>query len=379
MRKFILYIITTIAILSVSSCHRQELEDPNLFLAHIPVSIDWTESLLSMKQVGNVSLYFYPKGGGEPIVKVSDNLYYNLIELPIGEYSVLVFNDMVNNVVGVSYQDDAAFDRFSVNMIQTKNYVPGFYEIGANEVIVTPHSRMGGWCLDKLIVDESVVRYTRSEAFKGYIMKLKSRASAMMAAVKLDSNVSGSNKEDISVKAPIPPFSNDITKASLEALNDLSDVVIQPKTTVIDYRVRVENLNSAMQIKVYMKGNAKGTYLAKGDNISADKPSRNVYELMVANREYDNPDKGIDGYINFNLTTFGREPMDEKYELSFVVVLQTGEIKTYERDITNQMVLESGKKIKIELIDKDNLLTLPVSSDAGFNVDGWGDDIIVNL
>lgn len=376
MKKYLVCMLTAVMLMLVVSCHRQKLEEPYMYLSHIPVSIDWDESLLDMKQVGNVSLYFYPKNGGEPIVKVSDDLYYNLIELPIGEYSVLIFNDMINNVVGVSYLDEKVYDNFSVNMREKVNHVPGFYEPASEEVFVTPHSRMAGWSLGELVVDESLVEYTRSEEFKDYIAAVKSRAETRRASSKGSPDLSGEDTK--ATRIPMPECSVEITKASEEALEELSNISMQPRTTVIQYRVRVVNLNSAMTFKVFMKGSATGVSLAHDENIPAD-DTRNVYDLTVANREYDNPDKGIDGYVNFSLNTFGREPRDEKYELSFRVVLQTGELKEFERDITEQMKSQDGHVININLSTDDELLTLPEYTKAGFNVNGWGDDITIYL
>ncbi len=366
MKKYITSLLSTILLLFASACHRQELDEPNLFMAHVPIVIDWSESLLNMKRVGNVSLYFYPKDGGEPVVKVSDDLYYNIVQLPIGEYSVLVFNDMIYNVAGMSYLNEESYNHFSVNRVKHGSFEPGFYELCPNEFIVTPHNRMASWRMDHFMVDHSLVQYTRSPAFKGYVAQVRERAATKAPASSVD-------------RIPMPDWSAHITKTSVEELTKLSSIVIQPQTTVINYRVRVKNLNNAMQFKVYMKGSATGTYLAQDVNISSGKDSRNVYDMLVANREYDNPNKGIDGYVNFSLNTFGREDVEEKYELHFIVVLQSGEIKKFDRDITDQMMLDDDRIIKIELVEEHNLLTLPANSEAGFNVDGWGDDIIIYL
>ncbi|MFI3281783.1 MAG: DUF5119 domain-containing protein [Rikenellaceae bacterium] len=379
MRPIIRYIVALFAITTTFACVRQELEDPYQYLAHIPIGIDWSESLLDMDQVGNVSIYFYPKDGSARIEKLSDDLYYNLVELPIGEYSVLIFNDLINNVSGVSFNNASTCDQFSVNLMQTDPSTPTFYDLATGEVLAGAHSRMASWYLDEFIVDDSMVEYTRSTDFDEYIATVRSKSSkSNQSDSKGDEGDDEAQGGESSKSDESDSKSDDETKSTSKAIEEISNVVPQPVTSIVNVTVRVENLNNTQTFETLLRGTANGSLLAANTNIAVEGQTH-LYHTIVANRSYDDPDNGIDGTVTFSHNTFGREPTDESYSITFEILLQSGKLCEFERDVTDQVVSQDGKIIEIDLTGDDELITLPEYSEAGFNVGDWDNDVQVYL
>ncbi len=378
MSRLTRYLLVLLLTLALQSCQRQELEDPYQYLAYIPISMDWSNSLLDLDEVGNVSIYFYPSGGGEPIVKTSGDLYYKLVELPVGSYRVLIFNDLINNIKGVEFNNHTSYDDFRVNFIEDTTTTPTYYQMEEQDALATEHSRVAAWYLDELVVDATMVEYTRSEEFEEYIAQVRSKSESKSAAVTKEGSSSSDDEEPLVLPTS---KSAEITKSATKALEDLSNVVPDPETTILSVKVRVENLNNAQYIETTIKGTAAGTYLGSDAAHTVDEQTL-VYDMVVTNREYDDPSYGVDGYVNFSLNTFGRVDDDEEYTIYFYVVLQNGELLEFERDVTEQFITSEGGTIEINLGDEDDTemgIELPEYSEAGFDVSGWDDSVDVYL
>ncbi len=380
MKRATTYLISlAIAAAIALSCQRKEIEPSSLFYAHIPISLDWSNSLLDLSDVGNVSIYFYPVDGGDPVVNFSSDLYYKLVELPIGEYNVLVFNDLVYNIKGVDFDSPTSYDDFTVSYVEN-NIMPNFYDMAADEVLSTEHSRVASWSYEGFGVDISMVEYTRSTEFESYIEEVRSKSISRRSATSSSDGSSSDAvlvEEDYTIELPVTKTT--LTKSATRALEEFSNVVPEPVTTILDFRVRVLNLNNAAVFETSVRGMTKGAYLSSREKFAKD-DNPLIYNTTVTNREYDDPDYGIDGYVNFSLNTFGRvQSDDENYSISFRVILHTGEMASYERDITDQMISGSGGTIDIDLTDSETLISLTEYSEPGFGVTGWGDDVIINL
>ena len=82
-----------ISVLSFHSCERRSLEDFDMAYAIIPVRIDWSVSGVAVEEMHRASVWLFPKDGAMPMeYRLEENLMYREINVPIGEYSVLVFN-----------------------------------------------------------------------------------------------------------------------------------------------------------------------------------------------------------------------------------------------------------------------------------------------
>ncbi|MFR9511925.1 MAG: DUF5119 domain-containing protein [Rikenellaceae bacterium] len=370
--------LTMLLILSIG-CQRKELEDPYQFLAHIPISIDWSESLVDVDDVAHVSIYLYPSDGGEPLTYLSADIYFNLIQVPIGEYSVLIFNDLVDNVKGVGFDGVSSYTNHSVNAVEDLSSTTSYYNRADNERLLTEHSRMASWYLDELIVDESMVEYTRSDAFEVYIEDVRSKSkskSKSESESKSDGEGVESRSDDDVI--PLPESKSEITKSTTKAIEELSNVVTQPETSVFDVRVRVYNLNASMYFKAIVKGTASGSYLSNDGKITHEGLT-NIYYLEIDNQEYDDPDSGVDGYVNFTLNNFGRVATSERYYIDFCIIQKTGVLKEFVRDVTDQVVASDSAWITIDLTDELNAIMLDEYTGGGFSVDGWDDDEVVYL
>ncbi len=370
MRHIHTLIAALIILLNGAACQRQTLEDPDLSLAYIPISIDWSESLLESGYTANVSIYFYPTDGGEPYVTISDDIYFALAKVPVGEYSVLIFNDIYDNLSGVKYADENSYKDISTKAVEV-GATSGFYhDVTTDEKLVSNHDRVAAWRIDNYVVSDDMVSYTRTGAFEEVIeiTKSKSKSRAESAASRSDE-----------AEADDKIIYEDATRSLSKALDDLANVVPTPITTIINLNIRVLNLNSAESIECIMKGTAAGSYLSSESKI-VDSSRDVIYIFNLTNRSYDDPENPVDGVVTYTLNTFGRLEEDETYEMEFNIILSTGELKTITRDVTEQMTSEMTLTIDINLDEEsDTHIELPESLEPGFSVGDWGDQEIIPM
>lgn len=380
--------------LLVVSCHRKDLEDPYLYNAYIPIVIDWSESLVVEEEIANVSIYFYPSDGGDPIVKISDDIYFNVVQVPAGSYSVLIINEMVGDIEGISYENYYDYSEFKAMSNEDLAASPSYYTSSSSERFVLEHERVGTWTLDNFVVDNAMIEYTRSSGFGDYLTMAEGVASSKSGSSEEYSSAAPSSAELLDLLNSTTAVSSSATKA----IETLSTIYTQPATTIVNLYVRIQNLNSANEIETVFRGTASGYHVVEDRNLAPESGTTNIYNFMMEERSYDDPTAGTDGWLTHTFNTFGRPDSNESYSLEFDIVLNTGELMSFHRDVTAQVLEQDGHIIDIYIVDGDGAshsdddgdgyiddngegeIVLPEDDAAtGFEVNPWGDAIVIPL
>ncbi len=374
MRALTRYIAALLAIATTLSCVRQELEESSQFLAYVPVTIDWDESNLEstgVDRIANVSILFYPKDGSSPVTTISDNLTYNLVTLPIGEYSVLIYNDIYNNIRNITFDNTSSFDEISTRITEDYDTSPLYYTSDEPETLALDHGRVAWYHLEDFTVDKTMVEYTRSQDFGDYIVATKSiysRGDGTITKSVMPTETSTLSTVD--------------TKSVTKSLESLLDLKPQPKTSTVTIVIRVENLNNAVyngaiySFGATTRGFAHGSYFTKDDDFQLSDDKLIYYNAIT---DYTFDENGVDGYVSYSFNCFGRSPEDE-YSISLQVIELSGELFEADIDITQLVVdAEDLSNIYIDLSSDSEKVTLPEYEEVGFNVKGWGDSETVYL
>lgn len=178
MKQLCIYIVSMLFVCILCSCERQQLENPLLNGAIIPVRVDWTFSGISpegaqsndenQNYVHKVAFRFFPKDGGAPFEvylegqkKGHSSIYGGNIQIPVGEYAVKVMNETVleENVYWADYFSFSNIDNFEKisahKLSQTFDFttVPyDFYKPQPGETFCRPAHKLATWSTGYLSV-----------------------------------------------------------------------------------------------------------------------------------------------------------------------------------------------------------------------------------
>ena len=111
MKRSNIHLLIFLLICLLSSCHRQLLEEWYISKARIPISIDWSKSNIDPQ---NVSMLFFNKSDGTLALthyfENNNKPIQSYVDVPAGEYTVLVFNELPNQIKNVSININDTYD-----------------------------------------------------------------------------------------------------------------------------------------------------------------------------------------------------------------------------------------------------------------------------
>ena len=337
MRNKKVYTLITVLLagLIFNTCERRDLEDKYMETALIPVCIDWHLSGVSVEEMHRASVWLFPQTGSTPLeYHLESDLTYREIAVPIGVYSVLVFNETIedDDWSGVAFTGTNSYESFAA--VAIPEFVRGFYTRSEELPLIGNPDAIAAWSLDRFEVTPYMVSRTRA---------LSNNKSALIKEVP-----------DLTVVKPLPRFERVIVTAY------------------------VVNLSSSMQATGTIDGMAAGVYMASGEKIS--KPAAHVF--ILNGRVYDANDN--DGTTTRTFNIFGRLPKPAKHNLNIDFLLTDGTLHTCEKfDVTDLIVTNTESIVCTHIIELgygdlngDHLITLPDMMKAGIIVDEW-DEIII--
>lgn len=331
MERILRYMVCVAIVLISAACRRQELEEFKESLVYIPITLDWSQSAISPDDIANVSLYFFPEDGSDPYLTISGSVDSMGVWLPLGGYSILIFNDAVGDLYSMSFSNQQSYSLFSASASEVDD-LRSYYQKESVEAIFSVTDRLAVWR-------------------KGYF-EISSDLECCQC----------------------PLLYSSMATVSDTLLN------LQPVPLTVDNTITVsfENLNSAMTIEGALKGSAYAANLST--NAREQSLVQSVYLCDFSRRVYDDESNPTDGDAIATLLSFGKEPVDgASYTLELNVVLSSGELMSFSRDVTDQVEASDDFNIIISLVDSTDMISLPVSSVAGFGVESWGDSENVNL
>lgn len=109
MRKFILSALTPLLLLlAFASCEYKELcYDHPHNNGKVSIFVDWKYA--AEKPTG-MTVIFYPEDGGDPIINHTNQVDHVDIDVPDGQYDILLFNQTVGEYESISFHDMNSFD-----------------------------------------------------------------------------------------------------------------------------------------------------------------------------------------------------------------------------------------------------------------------------
>ena len=332
--------MTAAAIQFFTACQRRPLEYDFGMTALIPVRIDWSQSNISpMEGRGNdyvhrVSLRFFPKDGSAAFDRYLElDVTEGEIEVPVGDYSVVVFNESVYDIYwedAVAFSDVDSYDDFAATVIPDDAAKYPFYHPLAGEELIVEPFRLASWSLDDFTVTKDIVTRTRS----------KTRVSRT------------EDSED-----PEGPE------------NALTRIVMRALTHNVNITAHVENLSSAQLLQGAMRGFAQKVYMASGETVRT--PATHIFKLN--SRVWDAGSKR-NGTVSKNFLSFGPLTEAGEYWLNVDAVFIDGTVHDEELlwDVTEQVAAHPKGAIDLNI---DLNMQLPLVTEGIF-VGEWDDEII---
>ncbi len=365
------------AMIITASCQRQEIYNPEYLLAYIPITIDWSSSLVDESQINNVSVYFYPVDGSEPTIAYCTEPSFTTVSLYKGEYNILIHNEMFGNITGVDCADNNSFEGYKMSIQQdnSANY-DMFYTATSEEQLIKECEQVAVWSYRNFTVSDDMIEYTRSDSFDDFLTTARSKGSTIPTESLLtfyqsylyDDSLDAQTKAD--------------TKTVTKSLEELLGVTPTPLTTTFEVNLEIDNLNNIQYIEGVISGFVDGATLYNKEKSSTS--SSNYTYFTMSDYTY-NDGSTTDGVLTYEFTNMGhRGYASEKYYINLNIVLHSGELVNEIIDITDQLVgYEQDEVVTINIgysFDNDTpTIVLPSNIGTGFGVGEWGEAQNVDL
>jgi hypothetical protein len=321
------------------------LYDELNYTALIPVRIDWSASGLSMSEMHRASVWFFPKNNSAPLeYRLEGNLTYREIEVPVGVYSVLVFNETVDagDWNTITFTGTRRYDTFAA--MSVPDAVRGFYTRSEALPLIKSPEPLAAWSLDHFEVTLEMVRLTHT-----VIRKQETPGT----------------RNPLEIEVP-----------------ELTEIKPLPRFERMTITARVANLVSSMQVTGTIDGMAGGVYLVSGEKI----PAVSAHAFILNGRLYDDNKK--DGTTTRTFNTFGclsSSVVRNTLDLDFMLTdgtfhpRQNFDATKLITMVPNTLIPTKSITVGYDLRAGDHPIPLPsVDVDAGITVNDW-DEVIVPL
>jgi hypothetical protein len=348
-------ILGAVIVGSMSGCVRRSMEGDFIpETALIPVHIDWSKSGVKVEEMHRASVLLYPEDGSTLLdYKLEGNLTDKEIQVPIGVYSVIVFNETTDPTdwKSIDFTDKDSYQKFAAVALPVTSR--GFYSRADDLPLIDNPEPLAAWSLDKCEVTKEVLLRSRSRS-------RSSRADSRAEEV-LDEQIAG-----------------------------LSNIVPTPRIETMTITARVENLSSAMQATGVLNGMSSGVYMASGEKMT----TTGAHTFILNGREYDDTDddgESDDGTTTKTFNIFGRQPADAHVDLYLDFLLTDGTLFPRQSfDVTNMIERDTeaipvSNSILVGMEDRDpdsddHEIILPdLDVKAGSVTVGEWEDVIVPM
>lgn len=288
-----------LGVVLLASCHRRELDEMGTTTAVVTMKLDWSASKLDLSDVKAFSAWFFPKTGGEPIYTVSNNLTGTEIQLPVGVYDVLVFNESIISTdwKSLAFRGTDKFETFEAYVRTDMTAARGLYEKAANEVVINSIEPMAVFRLRDFEVTEAMVVDTRKK-----------------------------------------------TKSGTDT-RSVIDLKLLPLTYEVGVTAKIKNMNNAYVISSVLKNMASSVFLGTGKQ-GATPVSQ---QFMVENFKWDQG-SNKNGEASAKVFSFGRADNTAlKNDIQFDILTFTGtQQNPFVFDVTQEF-LQGNQNFEINL------------------------------
>jgi hypothetical protein len=299
--------------------------------ARIPVEINWDKSGITpskggdLNEVHRVSFRFFPKNGSEPFeCFLETDLYHGYIDVPIGEYSIMVMNESVTDIYWSDFfrfSDINDYNKISATVVDDDVSKYDFYTPAVGEKFMHETHRLASWSMDDFSVTQELVTRTRAALTKA-------------------------ETDEFTLKVDMRRLTYD--------------------TKVV---VHVKNLKSAQLMRAAMRGYSQKVYLSSA--VTETLPATHLFTLN--GRKFDEGSIAH-GTTEHTFISFGKLPAkaSPKYSLMLDAILINGSRhipkEPFEYDVTNEINAQDGDIFNIRLA-----IELP-EVDGDIDVGDWEDN-----
>jgi hypothetical protein len=340
-------LLAIVTVTAFAGCKYRPMEgDLTPKTALIPVHIDWSKSGVSLEKMHRATVLLFPRGGGAPLeFRMETSLTDDVVKVPVGLYSVIVFNETTDPTdwSGITFTNKDSYEDFAAVGLKAESR--GFYTRSDDDApLIESPDPLAAWSLDSLEVTPKAIESSRS----------RSRAEA----------------------------DDEITK--------LTNIVPTPRFETMTITARVENLTSAMQATGVLEGMSSGVYMASGKMMT----TTGAHAFILGGREYDDDDDdgaSDDGTTTSTFNIFGRQPPTARIDLHLDFLLNNGKLFPRQSfDISNMIESDQGtipvtNNVLVGVSsrgpdDDDHEIILPEDMDvkAGVTINDW-DDIAIPI
>ncbi len=336
------------ALLTLVGCTRRPLSlkgcgEQSGYSAEIEVSVDWSLSgydpaaRSDENYIHRVSFRFFPLDGSEPFDRYLENdVERGTIFVPEGEYSVVVFNESIDDSYwkqAIRFEDCDNYTRFAAELVD-QNSELYFYEPATEELLSVEALFLASASVDRFVVSREMCT-TEQWAW---------------------------------------------SEGDLSQIAQLNPVTPRRLTCATTLEAQMENLSSAFSVHASLTGLSQRVFMASGDPDTAT--TTHVGELTQ--REWE--DNLQHGTISESRLTFTTPQSGAQHTLTLDIILVDGSHHEPEEplvyDVTDQIVSSATATPATRYADNDLgasvSLSLPeVSGDV--EVDEWGDEDTVTI
>ncbi len=342
----VIRLIICIATLYAASCTRRPLSDTECSAqdgesADINVSVDWSVSGFDLEQqskgdddyIHRVSFRFFPQDGSAAFDRyLEDDVENGTINVPIGVYSVVIFNEAVNDVYwegAITFDNVDSYDNFSAS-IADQSADLYFYSPAEGENLSTAALQLASASVANFEVSTAMCKLSRE----------------------------GWSDDDLAME---------------QLLNGLTPRRLTCSTTIA---VEVENLASAYTVHTSLSGLAQRVFMASGDSDSAT--TTHVWELTE--REWSDEEQQH-GTISESRLTFSTPSQSSTHTVTLDIYLINGSHHSPEEEmvyeVTDQIVGAATRYADNDLSASVSLSLPEVSGDI--EVNDWEDDETITI
>lgn len=369
MKKIYLYILVGfIALVAFASCERRELTYDYYPYCDVTIAVDWSTAFPAAEKPKGMSIWSYPKKGGEPIVDQSNNVDQIDIALREGTYDIVVFNQIPSDFGTLGFRGIDKLESLEVYAVE-EQLVSKWYTSKADEGehILRQPEKFAVIVYRDFVVTEDMVEDTRATRFKA-----KSETAS------------------------------ETTKAETK-----SHLSLTPRRVTYDAKIniRVKGIHNLRSVRAAVSNMAEGYEI--NNNRGNITPATHIITESTKQGSYG------EGVVSMTYTTFGL--MGDKDNPSYastdfeywkgklhleVLLVDNKTVKEFDFDLDDSIVKIIEKKagdgtplIELELLINGDLLDEKVppialpdvkpegGSAGGFSaeVDDWGDEEIVDI
>ncbi len=340
MRRILIFI----ALIS-SACTRRPLSytacsQDNGESATIAVSVDWSLTGFDTEQssksdedyIHRVSLRFFPLDGSAAFDRyLEDDIEQGSINVPMGEYSVVVFNESIDDPYwqsAIEFENADSYTLFSAKIIEetSDDY---FYTPSEGESMSVEALQLASYSIDNFVVSEAMCN-TEQEQW---------------------------SSEELAMAALLDPA----TPRSLTCYTTLEVVV--------------ENLSSANTVEASLTGLAQRVFMASGDTDTIT----TTHVGALTQRLWDDEDEQQHGTIYESRLTFSTPSSEtSSHILTLDVILVDGSRHSPEDDMiydVSDQIVSSAALTRYADNDLGASVSLSLPEVSGdVEVNAWGDE-----